>query len=75
MKTYDVLMTPSDTGAWVLKSAANRLIAKQKYKRCLAMAAYWLTVSYHCIDDKHRQKADKRHCKWLQFAKNFEESK
>lgn len=32
MKTYDVLMTPSDNGAWVLKSAANRVMRKAEIK-------------------------------------------
>ena len=43
-----------------------------KYKRCLAMASYWLAVSYHCVDDKHRQSAEKHHHKWLKIAKKFE---
>lgn len=38
MKTYDVVMTPSDDGHWVLKSEADREIRHNKYKRCLAMA-------------------------------------
>ena len=38
MKTYDVIMTPSNDGNWVLKSEADREIRHQKYKRCLAMA-------------------------------------
>lgn len=44
----------------------------QKYKRCLAMASYWLAVSYHCVDDKHRQSAEKHHHKWLEIAEKFE---
>jgi tellurite resistance protein len=47
----------------------------QKYKRCLAMANYWVAVSYHCVDDKHRQKAEKRHYKWLELAEKFKETK
>ena len=43
-----------------------------KYKRCLAMASYWLAVSYHCVDDKHRQSAEKHHHKWLEIAEKFE---
>ena len=38
MRTYDVVMTPSDDGHWVLKSEADREIRHNKYKRCLAMA-------------------------------------
>ena len=47
----------------------------QKYKRCLAMASYWLAVSYHCVDDKHRQSAEKNHHKWLEIAEKFKEVK
>ena len=46
-------------------------LRRQKYKRCLAMASYWLAVSYHCVDDKHRQSAEKNHHKWLKIAKKF----
>lgn len=44
-----------------------------KYKRCLAMASYWITVSYHCVDDNHRQSAQKHHHKWLELAEKFKE--
>lgn len=40
MRTYDVVMTPSDDGPWVLKSEADREIRHQKHKRCLAMAKW-----------------------------------
>lgn len=50
---------------------ANR-ICYHKYKRCLAMASYWLAVSYQCVDDKHRQKAQRHRCKWLELANKFE---
>jgi hypothetical protein len=45
----------------------------QKWKRCLAMASYWVAVSYQCVDDKHRQKAEKRHYKWLELAEKFKD--
>lgn len=47
----------------------------QKYKRCLAMASYWVTVSFQCVDDKHRQRAERRHRKWLKLAEKFKEAK
>ena len=47
----------------------------QKYKRCMAMASYWLAASYHCVDDKHRQSAEKHHHKWLEIAEKFKEAK
>lgn len=50
-------------------------IRRQKYKRCLAMANYWVAVSYHCVDDKHRQNAERHHRKWLELAKKFKEEK
>ena len=48
-------------------------IRRQKYKRCLAMANYWVAVSFHCVDDKHRQRAEKHHYKWLEIAKKFKD--
>ena len=50
-------------------------IRHQKYKRCVAMASYWVAVSYQCVDDKHRQRAEKRHYKWLELAEKFKEAK
>ena len=50
-------------------------LRRQKHKRCLAMASYWLAVSYHCVDDKHRQSAEKNHHKWLEIAEKFKEVK
>ena len=46
-----------------------------KYKICLAMASYWLAVSYQCVDDKHIQRAEKHRRKWLELSKEFEEAK
>ena len=46
----------------------NRVIRHHKYKRCLDKANYWLAVSYNCIDDEHRQKAEKHHYRWLKLA-------
>lgn len=45
------------------------------YKRCLAMASYWVAVSYQCVDNKHRQRAEKHHYKWLELAEKFKEAK
>lgn len=44
-----------------------------KYKRCLAMASYWVAVSYQCVDDKHRQRAKKHRYKWMELAKQFKD--
>ena len=75
--------TGDDDAAQVyLKSEADKVIAEKdkeirhhKYKRCLAMALYWVAVSYQCVDDKNRQRAEKHHRKWLDIAKRFEEAK
>ena len=50
-------------------------IIHQKYKRCLAMANYWVAVSYQCVDDKHRQRAERHHYKWLEIAEKFKPNK
>ena len=53
----------------------NKELRHQKYKTCLAMASYWLAVSYQCVDDKHKQRAEKHRRKWLELSKEFEEAK
>ena len=67
LKSFRVIQ--GDTGGC---ERAERELCRQKYKRCLAMASYWVAVSYQCVDDKHRHIAEKRHYKWLKLAKNFE---
>lgn len=51
----------------------DRQIRRQKYKRCLDKAAYWLAVSYKCIDYKHQRNAEKNHYRWLDLAIKFKE--
>lgn len=36
-------------------------------------ANYWVAVSYQCVDDKHRQRAEKHRHKWLELARKFKE--
>ena len=48
-------------------------LRRHKYKRCLAMASYWVSVIYQCVDDKHRKRAEKHHYKWLKLADKFKE--
>ena len=43
----------------------------QKYRRCLDRSEYWVAVSYQCIDNKHRQRAERHHKKWLDLAEKF----
>ena len=57
------------------RNYAETQLRHQKYKRCVAMASYWIAVSYQCVDDKHRQRAEKRHYKWLKIAEQFKEAK
>ena len=44
-----------------------------KYKRCLDKANYWVAIGYHCVDDKHRQRAERHHRKWLELAEKFKD--
>ena len=48
MKTYDVIMTPSNDGNWVLKSEADAELRHQKFKRCLAMEEEWRSYAAFC---------------------------
>ena len=50
-------------------------LAHQKYERCIDKANYWVAISYHCVDDKHQQRAERHHRKWLEIAKQFKEAK
>lgn len=61
-----------------LKKAGRSLRQKmnhQKYKRCMAMAKYWVSVSYQCVDENHLKRAEKHHYKWLELAEQFKEVK
>ena len=65
-------VVPSDV---YLKSEADEVIRHQKYKRCVAMSAYWVAVRYKCIDEKHRRQADKNNKRWLELSKRYKEAK
>ena len=65
-------VVPSDV---YLKSEADEVICHQKYKRCVAMSAYWVAVRYKCIDEKHRRQADKNNKRWLELSKRYKEAK
>lgn len=58
-----------------LKRNADKVISHHKYKRCLANGTYWVAVSYQCVDNKHRQQAERHRKKWLELAKQFKEAK
>lgn len=51
----------------------DKEIRRQKYKRCLDKANYWVAISYHCIDDKHGQSAERHHRKWLELANKLKD--
>ena len=53
----------------------DKKLRHHKYKRCIDKANYWVAISYHCVDDKHRQRAERHHYKWLEIAKQFKEAK
>lgn len=74
MKTYDVIMTPSDNGPWVLKSAADKVISKQKYKRCLAMALLSLEKR-ETYKAEYEEWCLKWYQRWLELADKFREQK
>lgn len=50
-------------------------VERHKFKRCLDTARYWIAVSYQCVDDKHRQNAERHHRKWLELANKFNEAR
>lgn len=80
LKTYDVIMTPSEDGAWILKSEVDAYIRKMKYKRCLAMARWCDEVMLSCElrgYTVHRIWANKHKWamrwkyRWLKIAEKF----
>ena len=79
MRSYDVVMTPSDDGHWVLKSEADREIRHQKYKRCLAMAKVCKLKRFDAADYRIPRRKwdfyDKWLKRWLKIAEQFKEEK
>mgnify|MGYP007037142595 CR=1 FL=1 len=53
------------------RNYAETQLRHSNYKRCLDKASYWIAVSYQCVDDKHRQNAERHHHKWLELAEKF----
>lgn len=89
LKTYDVIMTPSDEGCWVLKSAADKEIRHHKYKRCLDNAEICCEKKEKCYNralrkyskdeaDYLARKSDfwqDWEFRWLKIAEQFKEAK
>lgn len=59
----------------LVKDELYHKLQHANYKRCVAMSAYWLAVSYKCIDEKHRRRADKNNKRWLELSKRYKEAK
>ena len=82
-----VYMDDSDDGMWVHYVKYCENIAKQKYKRCLAMARWCESKVHHirrtplCDMDEHEgwQHDDefwqRWHKRWLELAEKFKEAK
>ena len=60
--------------SYYLKSEADKVIARHKYKRCLAMANYWGLVSA-CTHGEIQLKCMRRELKWHKLAEKFKEAK
>ena len=75
-RTYDVIMTPSDDGSWVLKSEAYKELRHHKHKRCLNKAE-WCDAKadwYYSIGEPFRDCVQfyiKWRDKWLELAEKF----
>lgn len=86
MKTYDVIMTPSDEGPWVLKSEADAEISKlqralyiARAERALEKIAYFklwnASISTMNPEDGARQEFDKWKKNLGKFLKKSKEYK
>ena len=53
------------------KSEADRYIAHQKYKRCVAMALVWLERAENSTDLENELVSQKRYSKWMELAQKF----
>ena len=85
MRSYDVVMTPSDDGPWVLKSEVDKVIdelkAKLKVQTSNAEEAWKLKDSYHtdyseAVEELFKKNKQLRHNKYkrcLAMARMCEE--
>lgn len=72
-KTYDVVMTPSDDGPWVLKSEADAEIRRLKralYKACANWALSTLAW-LDCVDQGELRKWSEMRQKCLKKAEEY----
>jgi hypothetical protein len=78
LKTIYATDKDSVTGLYYPKSEADKVIARHKYKRCLAMAKWcnekWLVHNFAEIPTKlgFYDKWEKR---WMELAEKFKEAK
>ena len=79
-KCIESLRTDYKDACWklhavgLIKDELYQKLLHTKYKRCVAMSAYWVAVSYKCIDEKHRRLADKNNKRWLELSKRYKET-
>jgi hypothetical protein len=74
LKVYHCNEWHNECTEFYLKSEADKVIAHQKYKRCLAMANYWGLVSA-CTHGEIQLKCMRRELKWHKLAEKFKEAK
>lgn len=72
MKTYDVVMTPSDDGHWVLKSEADREIRHQKHKRCLELKKNCLMELDYAFRDTCIERSAVKCVLWRKWANRWD---
>ena len=58
-----------------LKSEADKVIAHNKYKRCLAMALLWLERAENSTDLENELVSRRRCSKWMELSEKFKEAK
>lgn len=77
-RTGDWVRSGTNTGNFYLKSEVDKVIAHQKYRRCLAMAKWCECKRIDAADDRiPRKKWDfygKWHKCWLIIAEKFKEA-
>lgn len=71
MRSYDVVMTPSDDGNWVLKSEVDREIRHQKYKRCLALKKICLMELDYALRDPCIERSAVKCVLWRKWANRW----
>ena len=78
LKSYDLVDIQDYRGEVYIKSEADKVIARHKYKRCLAMAR-WCTAErdiFNLTPKFAKVKFYRKwHKRWLELAEKFKEAK